>query len=103
MLYLYRRKIFERLTQLFSQYSHQIEHAILFGSTIVDAHRPDSDIDLLVVANPTIKSIIEKELDLIYCETTIPVAMIFHTPMSFNKSKKDPLIETIFKEGLRIV
>ena len=103
MLYLYRRQIFERLIQLCIQHAHQIEYAVLFGSSVTGAHRPDSDIDLLVVANPTLRSILEQELDSIYFETTVPVAMIFHTVASFKKIKKDPLIETIFKEGLRIV
>ena len=103
MLYLYRRQIIERLIQLFTQHTDQIEHAVLFGSTVTGTHRPDSDIDLFVVASSTLRPILEQELDSIYFETTIPVAMIYHTPTSFKKSMKDPLIETILKEGLRIV
>ena len=80
MLYLYRRQIFDRLYKFLSQYTDQINHAVLFGSTVSGTHRPDSDIDLFVVANSRIKPIIEKELDKIYIETTIPVAMLFYTP-----------------------
>ncbi|MFQ6124239.1 MAG: nucleotidyltransferase domain-containing protein [Candidatus Heimdallarchaeota archaeon] len=103
MLYLYRRQIIDRLIQLLTQHTDQIEHAVLFGSTITGTHHPDSDIDLFVVANSTLRPLLEQELDSIYIETTIPVVMIFLTPTSYKKSKKDPLIETILKEGVRIV
>ena len=103
MLYLYRRQIFDQLYKFFSQHSDQIDQAVFFGSTVSGTHRPDSDIDLFVVANSRIKPKIEKELDKIYIETTIPVVMLFYTPTSFKNSENDPIIEIILKEGLRIV
>ncbi len=99
MLYLYEEKIISNLKK-YAQMDPNLKNLIVFGSYARREHRPDSDIDVLVISTSIKKSeeIFSKLRDETYINTTVLLSFHYITPDEY-ESTKDPFYTTIKQEG----
>ncbi len=99
MLYLYEGSILADLKSYGSkdQNLHQI---IIYGSYARDEHRPDSDVDVLIISNNISESekLFSKFREETYIKTSIMITFFYLTPEQYAE-RKEPLINQIKKEG----
>ncbi|MHA1753906.1 MAG: nucleotidyltransferase domain-containing protein [Candidatus Odinarchaeia archaeon] len=99
MLYLYEAYILSDIKKIIKDNKDKINLALLYGSITKGNHKPDSDIDLVVVADEKEINNLRDKFAIIYLKYSVPISVIFYTPAQFNFIKTHPFIRRILKEG----
>ena len=102
VLYLYEKEILDLLKRILKNYKESIDLAIIYGSFATGNYRPDSDLDLFIVGDNTIKDVLHNELSEIYTKYSVPVSFVFLSKEEYRDKEGDPIIRNILKEGFRL-
>jgi len=102
VLYLYEKEIIDLLKRILKNNEESIYLAIIYGSFATRNHRPDSDLDLFIVGDKTVKDAVQNELSEIYIRYSVPVSLVFLSKEEYSDKEGDPIIRNILKEGIRI-
>ena len=99
MLYLYQDSIISNLKN-FGKKDKNLYQIIIYGSYARDEHRPDSDIDVLIITKniPESEKYFSKFRSDTYIKTSIMISFFYLTPDQYTNGK-EPLINQIKKEG----
>lgn len=102
VLYLYEKEIIDLLKRILKNNKKSIDLAIIYGSFATGSYRPDSDLDLFIVGDKSIKDAVQNELSEIYIRYSVPVSLVFLSKEEYSDKEGDPIIRNILKEGIRL-
>ncbi|MHA1410847.1 MAG: nucleotidyltransferase domain-containing protein [Candidatus Odinarchaeia archaeon] len=99
MLYLYEADILSDIEKIIEDNRDKIHLVILYGSIIRGDHKPDSDIDLIIVTDKKEINKLRDKFAKLYLKYFVLISTIFYTPTQFNQVKTNPFIRRILKKG----
>ncbi|MEM2906761.1 MAG: nucleotidyltransferase domain-containing protein [Candidatus Odinarchaeota archaeon] len=102
MLYVYELEVLKNIEEIIKKSKESIYLAVLYGSVARRDHKPDSDIDLMVVADKDKIQELEDEFSKLYLKYFIPISVKFYTPTQFSQVKDRPFILKALNEGRTI-
>jgi len=99
MLYLYQDLIIQNLKR-HAKEDKNLHQIIIYGSFARNEHRPESDIDILIITDDILESerIFSKFRNNIYLETSVIMSFQYLRPLEY-ANRKDPFMNQIKKEG----
>jgi len=99
MLYAYEFEVLNDIKDIVKKSKEFIHIAVLYGSITRGDHKPESDIDLIIVADEGKIKELEEEFSNLYLKYFIPISVKFYTLTQFNQVKEHPFIIRVLKEG----
>ena len=100
MFYVYETQIIDSIKDVIKKYKNNLHLVVIYGSYAIRRHKPDSDLDLLIVGKENIKKEILNDLSEIYIKYSIIVSTSFYTPKQYKIIEHDPFIQRALNEGL---
>ncbi|WEU40345.1 MAG: nucleotidyltransferase domain-containing protein [Candidatus Odinarchaeum yellowstonii] len=79
MLYVYESEILNEIEAIINKSKESIQIAVLYGSVTRGEHKPESDIDLIIVADESKIKELEEEFSNLYLKYFIPISVKFYT------------------------
>ncbi len=74
----------------------------LFGSFARKTHKPDSDVDLLIIINQDYHGSIRDQINDFLLETGVLISPVLISPEQFNKVKHLKFYDNIIKKGMKL-
>lgn len=102
MLYLYEKEILETIKSIVEEFKDKIFLAVIYGSFARRKHAPDSDIDMLIIGDKTIRDKLIDCFSEIYVQYSIMVPVVFYSYAQFKKIQNHPFIKNALENGMII-
>ena len=102
MFYLYEDQITELIRKIVEKYKKELQLVLIYGSFSRHQHKPNSDLDVLIVGDEKVKHKVLDDLSESYVKYSVIVSVLFYSHKQYQLMRNHPFVKRALKEGIII-